>query len=182
MAKSVAEHDLVTTANGEELVVGPLLSGELEQLFALFADVVATGEGYPHAPPLTRAVFEDTWVRPVTCLIGARPATGGSLLGAYYLKPNYPGKAAHIANAGYLVAMPARGRGVGKALVEDSISRAAAAGFDAVQFNLVFESNRARALYESYGWREIGRIPKAVAGEDAIVYWREVGEQSLEQT
>ncbi len=181
MAKSVAVHELVTTANGEELVVGPLVPGELEQLFALFADVVAAGEGYPHAPPLTRDVFEATWVHPVTCLVGARPATGGSLLGAYYLKPNFPGKAAHIANAGYVVAGPVRGRGIGKVLVEDSIWRAAAAGFDAVQFNLVFASNAARSLYESYGWREIGRVPEAVGGEDALVYWRRVGEESLQQ-
>ena len=40
-------------------------------------------------------------------------------------------------------------------------------GFDAIQFNLVFESNPARRLYEELGWREIGRVPQAVDGEDA---------------
>lgn len=58
--------------------------------------------------------------------------------------------------------------------MEDSVWRAAAAGFDAVQFNLVFESNPARSLYERLGWREIGRIPEAIDGEHALIYWRKV--------
>jgi GNAT superfamily N-acetyltransferase len=167
---------IVTTKGGEELSLGPLVWDETEHLFMMFADVVARGEGFPQAPPLTREVFEATWIRPVTAVIGVRPAGGGQLLGAYYLKPNFAARAAHIANAGYVVAASARGRHVGRALVEDSVWRAPLLGFDAIQFNLVFASNPARALYEELGWREIGRIPEAVDGEDAIIYWRHVGE------
>jgi GNAT superfamily N-acetyltransferase len=163
----------IVTGSGAEIVVGPLAAHETESLFALFADAVAAGDGYPHAPPLTRDVFEGTWVRPVSVVVAAR--LGGELAGAYYLKPNFAGKAAHIANAGYLVAHRLRGQGVGRVLVEDSIWRAPLVGFDAIQFNLVFESNPARALYERLGWREIGRIPDAVGGEDAVIYWRRVG-------
>ncbi len=167
---------VVTTKGGDEIALGPLLGHESEQLFSLFAAVVASGDGFPQAPPLTRDVFEATWIRPVTAVIGARLAAGGPLLGAYYLKPNFAARAAHIANAGYVAAASARGRGVGRALVEDSLWRAPLLGFDAIQFNLVFVSNPARALYEELGWREIGRIPNAVDGEDAIIYWRRVGE------
>ncbi|MDA8038912.1 MAG: N-acetyltransferase [Actinomycetota bacterium] len=175
--RSVTDQQLVTTANGEELALGPLLIGESEQLFGLFAAVVAKGDGFPHRPPLTRDVFETVWVHAVSAVIGARALSGaasGPLLGAYYLKPNFAGRAAHIANAGYVVAPASRGRGVGTALVEDSLWRAAATGFDALQFNLVFESNPARSLYERLGWREIGRIPEAVDGEQALIYWRKV--------
>ncbi|HXY43871.1 MAG TPA: GNAT family N-acetyltransferase [Acidimicrobiales bacterium] len=167
---------VVTTKGGEDLALGPLVGDEDEQLFMLFAEVVATGEGFPQAPPLTREVFEAAWVHSVTAVIGARAAGGGPLLGAYYLKPNFAARAAHIANAGYVAAGSARGRGVGRALVEDSVWRAPLLGFNAVQFNLVFASNPARALYEELGWREIGRIPEAVDGEDAVIYWRRVGE------
>jgi GNAT superfamily N-acetyltransferase len=166
----------VTTRGGIEVRLGPLTAAEVEQLFVLFADVVARGDGFPQAAPLTRDVFDATWVHPVTAVIGARPGGGGGLLGAYYLKPNFAARAAHIANAGYVVAAAARGGGVGRALVEDSVWRAPLFGFDAVQFNLVFASNPARALYEELGWREIGRIPDAVEGEEAIIYWRHVGE------
>ena len=55
-------------------------------------------------------------------------------------------------------------------LVLDSIERAPRHGFDAIQFNLVFASNPARRLYEELGWREIGRVPEAVDGEDAVIY------------
>lgn len=158
--------------------MGPLSDGESEQLFMIFSEVVASGDGYPHLPPLTREVFEATWVRPVSAVIGARrPARrGAELLGAYHLKPNFAPRAGHIANAGYVVAAAARGRGIGRRLVEDSIWRAPLLGFKAIQFNLVFVSNPARGLYEELGWREIGRIPDAVDGEDALIYWRRVGE------
>ena len=41
-----------------------------------------------------------------------------------------------------------------------------------MQFNLVFESNPARGMYQRLGFTEVGRIPKAVDGEDALIYWR----------
>lgn len=166
-----------TLRNGLEISLGPIRSGEVEELFNLFTEVVASGDGYPHSPPLTREAFEQTWVKPVTTVVVARFTSGAAprVAGAYYLKPNFLGKAAHIANAGYVVAAAARRSGIGRLLVEDSIWRAPLVGFDAVQFNLVFASNPARSLYEELGWAEIGRIPAAVGGEDAIIYWRRVG-------
>ena len=115
-------HDLVTvpSPNGSPVHLGPLREGQVDELWWLFADVVARGDGYPHTPPLTRAVFEDTWVRPVTMVVAA--VVDESLAGAYYLKPNGPGLAAHIANAGYVVARQRRGQGIGRLLVaEDAI-------------------------------------------------------------
>jgi hypothetical protein len=97
------------------------------------------------------------------------------------LKPNQPGLGAHIANAGYVVDRAERRAGIGRLLVGDSVVRAPLVGFDAIQFNFVFESNRARPMYEQLGWREIGRIPDAVPGpegharQDALIYWRAVG-------
>lgn len=155
-----------------DVVIAPITGAHDAALFDLFARVVAAGEGFPHSPPLTRAQFDDTWVRPVTAVVSATLA--GELVGAYYLKPNSPGRAAHIANAGYVVDPDHRGTGVGRALVVDSIRRAPTVGFDALQFNLVFASNPARKLYEELGFREVGRIPDAVDGEEAVIYWRAV--------
>ena len=36
----------------------------------------------------------------------------------------------------------------------------------------MFESNQARSLYDRLGFKEVGRIPDAVEGEDALIYWR----------
>ena len=119
---------------------------ELE-LFELFARIVAAKEGYPQAPAADRDVFEETWLHHATVVVVAH--CEGLVAGAYYLKPNQPGRAAHIANAGYVVDRPVPGpRASGGRLVEDSINRAPTVGFDAIQFNLVFESNPARQLYE----------------------------------
>lgn len=173
-ASQVDEVRLVVTPDGTALELGPLGGERLDQLWWIFADAVTRGDGYPQTPPLTRAVFEDTWVRPVSLVVGA-VAAGGRLVGAYYLKPNQPGLGAHIANAGYLVARDARGEGVGRVLVEDSIGRAPLLGFDAIQFNFVFADNPARSLYERLGWQVIGRVPNgAGAGRDALIYWRAV--------
>lgn len=155
------------------VVVAPLRAAQLDELFWAFADAVARGEGYPQRPPLTRSEFDDLWVRPTSALIGA--TRGGALLGAYYLKPNGPGLAAHIANAGYLVARPARRQGIGRLLVADSITRAVSVGFDAIQFNFVFADNPARPLYEELGFQVIGEIPDGVGpGRNAVIYWRAI--------
>lgn len=157
----------------------PLPPSHIDDLYYCFGDVVARGEGYPHLPPLTRAVFEETWIRAVSAVIGA--SVEGRFAGAYYLKPNQPGRGAHVANVGYVVDRSFRGRGIGRLLVEDSIERAPRAGFDALQANLVFASNPAGALYERMGWQVVGTVPDAVARDDgsreaAIIYWRPVGD------
>jgi GNAT superfamily N-acetyltransferase len=103
---------------------------------------------------------------------------GGRLVGAYYVKPNFVGKASHISNAGYFVLESHRGQGLGRRLVEHSLHEARRLGFDAMQFNLVFASNPARQMYRQLGFQEVGRIPAAVDGEDAVVYWRSLEEES----
>lgn len=171
--QTVAEITRSRAVDGQELEIGPLPSEQQEDLFRLFSDIVARGEGFPQQPPLTPEVFEGVWVVPVTLVVGA--LKDGHLAGAYYLKPNLPGLGSHIANAGYVVSPEHRRHGIGRLLVEDSISRAALAGFDAVQFNFVFADNPARALYEDLGWRVVGTIPNGVGpGRDALIYWRAV--------
>jgi GNAT superfamily N-acetyltransferase len=178
----LANADLITDAtscyvaqakDGTVVEIGPIASREHEELFPIFAGVVAGFEGYPHSPPLTRQSYDQTFVEPVTIVVVAR--IDGKVAGAYYLKPNFPGRAAHIANAGYVVAAGFRSKGLGRLLVADSIERAPVVGFDAIQFNLVFASNPARAMYRELGWQEVGVVPAAIDGEDAIIYHRFVG-------
>ena len=161
----------IRTSSGLDLSVSEAHEDDHDELYARFAEVVAAGEGYPQAPgPLAVAEFDEYWVAGKSLVAVARHK--GAVAGSYYLKPNFPGRAAHIANAGYFVIAGLRGQGVGTALVEDSLVEAARLGFDALQFNLVFGSNPARRLYERLGFEAVGRVPEAVDGEDAIVYWR----------
>lgn len=151
-----------------------------EELFSAYEAIVAAREGFPHEPPLTRAEFEEYWLSHSTAVVLAR--TGAGLVGAYYLKPNFVGRASHIANAGYFVVAGERHKGIGRRLVLDSFSRARSLGFDALQFNLVFESNPARRLYEELGFKVIGRLPQAVEGEDALIYWRALSDEAEERS
>lgn len=161
----------VTTSGGLDLTVTDAGPADHDELYAAFAQVVAAGEGYPQPPgPLAVEDFREYWLGNKSAVAVARH--DGRLAGSYYLKPNFPGRAAHIANAGYFVVPDLRGHGVGATLVEDSLALARRLGFDALQFNLVFESNPARRLYERLGFEVIGRIPEAVDGEDALIYWR----------
>jgi len=153
------------------------VADDYDDLFNAFSRIVAAGEGFPQAPPLTRGDFDDYWVAHSSAVAIAK--FGGFLVGGYYIKPNFVGRAAHIANAGYFVLAPYRGTGVGTLLVEHSLREARRLGFDAMQFNLVFESNTARAMYSRFGFKEIGRIPRAVEGEDALIYWRSLEDVAL---
>lgn len=178
------EEHRVVTSSGLAVVLGPARPEDRAALFDLFAGIVAQLDGFPQAPPLTEGDFEAAWGSGVSAVVVARlrsgaeaadesgPAGEDTVVGAYSLKPNFPGRAGHIANAGYVVGAPWRRRGIGRALVEDSMEEARRQGFDAMQFNLVFESNPARGLYEQLGFVVTGRVPAAVDGEGAVIYWR----------
>ncbi len=159
---------------GRQSDIRPATPGDHEALFDAFADIVEALEGFPQAPPLTRSEFNEYWIDHSS---GVWVVTAGAaLVGAYYLKPNFVGRAAHIANAGYFVTAAHRGQGLGRRMLEHSLVTARQCGFDAIQFNLVFASNPARGLYERVGFRAIGRVPSAVDGEDAVIYWRSLEE------
>jgi GNAT superfamily N-acetyltransferase len=156
--------------------IRPATPADHDELFGAFAQIVATGEGFPQQPPLSRPEFDDYWIAHSS---GVWIAEHDDVLaGAYYIKPNFVGRASHIANAGYFVLEAHRGLGLGRTLVEHSLQEAPRLGFDAMQFNLVFESNPARAMYRELGFLEVGRVPAAVDGEDAVVYWRALEAES----
>jgi GNAT superfamily N-acetyltransferase len=160
-----------------EVAIAPYGESDEDELFAAFAAVVEEGGGYPLAPPVSREQFHAVWFGSTVSVQVAH--RDGGFAGGYYLKPNFPGRAAHIANAGYLVVAERRGQGIGEALVLHSLEEARRQGFDAIMFNLVFESNPAGALYERLGFRQIGLIPDAVEGESARIYWRSLSDRPV---
>lgn len=166
----------VRTTGGLDVVLEATGGADLDELADLFRAVVAANEGYPQAPDqaVTDDEFVAYWVTPAVAGRVARAVDDGRLLGAYTMKPNGVGRAAHVANAGYVVVADARGRGLGTVLVKDSIATARAAGFDALQFNFVFASNPARRLYERLGFTDVGRVPDVIDGEAVHIYWRRI--------
>ena len=102
----------------------------------------------------------------------------GMIVGTYYLRGNQRGGGAHVANCGYMTAAEASGRGVARAMCAHSLVHAKERGFRAMQFNFVVGSNtRAIALWQSFGFAIVGRLPGAFAhpqlGDvDAVVMYR----------
>ncbi len=177
------------TRTGLAVELSVVTAADHAELFRLFVTIVAAGEGYPQDPgqPVSFPEFAAYWLAPATVAVIARlPGgnlvgdlvgdlggdVGGDLVGAYMMKPNGVGRAAHVANAGYLVAAGHRGQGLGELLVQHSFEAARAHGFDAMQFNFVFETNPARRLYERLGFTDVGRVPDVIDGEAVHIYWR----------
>jgi L-amino acid N-acyltransferase YncA len=160
----------LTTAGDLEVVVREATADDHRALLDLFNRTVAATGGYPQEVPIDADAFAAYWLAGKAAVVVAE--ADGELVGSYFVKANHPGRAAHIANAGYLVGADQQGRGIGRALVAHSLDLARALGFDAMQFNLVFASNPARPMYEDLGFAVVGRVPDAVDGEDALIYWR----------
>ena len=66
--------------------------------------------------------------------------------------PNRPGRGSHVATASFMVDLAHRGRGVGRALGECALAWARGAGYAAMQFNAVVETNSAAVVL----WQELG--------------------------
>ncbi len=91
----------------------------------------------------------------------------GKVIGGFYLRSNFPGRANHIANAAYMVRDSYRGKGIGSLLVKASLHLAKALGFQAMQFNMVFSRNtHAIKLYKKLKFNIIGTLPKAIRNPD----------------
>jgi len=150
--------------------------GDADALWALLGPVFRAGETYAVPRDIGRVEALGFW-----CAPGVRvwlAEQGGRALGTAYLKPNQRGGGDHVANAGFVTAPEAAGQGVATALLDRVLAEARAAGFAAMQFNFVVETNaRAIALWRRAGFETVGRLPGAfrhpVAGEvDALVMHR----------
>ncbi|KAL4221718.1 hypothetical protein ACF0H5_019973 [Mactra antiquata] len=84
------------------------------------------------------------------------------VLGAFYIKPNFPGRCSHICNAGFIVKKSVRGCGIGSFMTEQFLRLAKDIGYRAVFFNLVFVTNdTSLRMWRRFGFQEIGRVPNA---------------------
>jgi len=140
-------------------------------------DTFATGETYAYAPQSSEAQIRHAWIEaPAATYVAC--ASGGRVLGTYYIKANQPGLGAHVCNCGYVVAQEAQGLGIASAMCEHSQREAVAMGFLAMQFNLVVATNeRAVRLWKRLGFAVVGTLPGAYRHQklgltDALVMYK----------
>jgi len=144
----------------DKLSIRPAEEADQDAIWAIMKPVIRAGATYPLNPDIGREEAFAYWFAPDKQVFVAEE--GGTVLGTYYLKPNSTGLADHVANAGYMTHVEARGRGIASAMARDSFARAKAAGFRAMQFNLVIASNeQAVRLWQKLGLQVVGRLPQA---------------------
>lgn len=160
------------------VTIRPYTQNDLPAMIGIWNEVVADGIAFPQEEPLTKDSGAD-FFRAQTCC-GIAQDESGAVIGLYILHPNNVGRCGHIANASYTVAEHARGQGVGRALVLDSLVQAKAHRFRVMQFNAVVATNHgARHLYESLGFTPLGVIPGGFRMpdgryEDICPYYKEL--------
>jgi len=132
---------------------------DFDAMWRIFRAVTAIGDALPFAEGFDRDTFRLHW-------FGSQPAyvalADDAIVGMYKMGANYPDLGSHIASATYVVSPAVQGRGIGRALVEHSLTRAEAEGFLAMQFNYVVSTNTpAVELYRKLGFTIVGTLPKA---------------------
>ena len=142
-----------------EIQVRAYTQADLPALIRIWNEVVEDGVAFPQEE-LLDASSGAAFFAEQTCTAVAEDRQTGHIYGLYILHPNNVGRCGHIANASYAVGSAARGKGVGRLLVEDSLAQGKAHGFRVLQFNAVVATNaRARHLYEKLGFVQLGTIP-----------------------
>ncbi|KAK9457301.1 hypothetical protein V1511DRAFT_493265 [Dipodascopsis uninucleata] len=162
-------------------------------LLAFLCDELNTeierGETFPMLNQLPLEAFQSYWFSSFAAIMLVGEASSimdnriwsKDCLGSFYIKPNYPGRSAHICSAGFIVPQHARTKGIGRLLGECYIDWAPKLGYTYSVFNLVYETNvAARRIWESIGFKRIGRVKGAAILKnhdqpvDAIMYGRDL--------
>jgi ribosomal protein S18 acetylase RimI-like enzyme len=142
------------------ITVRPATAADDDAIWGILEPTFRAGETYPQPRDIGRTDALAYWRSAGHQVMVA--ADGGEIVGTDYLRANNQGGGGHVANCGYMTAAGAQGRGVARAMCADSLERARAAGFTAMQFNFVIASNeRAVRLWQACGFAIVGRLPGA---------------------
>jgi L-amino acid N-acyltransferase YncA len=131
-------------------------------IWPIYAQIVRAADTFSYDPAIGEDAAHEMWmVRPPGRTTVAVD-DDGTIAGTANMFANRPGPGDHVASGNYMVAAGRRGQGIGRALIDDSLRWAREAGFRAMQFNAVAESNTpAVKLYEQVGFVTVGRVPGA---------------------
>ena len=87
---------------------------DIEPLQRLYRVIVEEGTSYSHDHFPVQDAFMDYWFRGKSTVAAYVPdrASASGMVGAFYLKSNWPGRARQVANAGFIVAPDWRNKGL----------------------------------------------------------------------
>jgi GNAT superfamily N-acetyltransferase len=120
------------------VLMRPAVAADHDAVWAILEPVIRAGETWALPRDMTRDEALTFWhdaKHPIVAELDGR------VVGTYFIRTNQMGGGRHVANAGYMTATDAQGRGVARAMVADSLERARALGYRAMQFNFVVSTN-----------------------------------------
>jgi GNAT superfamily N-acetyltransferase len=133
------------------------------QVWPIISEIVRARETFAYDPEMTAEDARGMWVEAPPGLTVVA-TDGDDVLGTAAMGTNRPGPGSHVSTASFMVAAPARGRGVGSALCRYALDWARERGYAGMQFNAVVESNHpAVNLYRRLGFDIVGTVPGAFA-------------------
>ena len=155
---------MLERAAGGRTTLGPGSRGHVAE--------VATIEQACFTDPWSEASFRQAIDNPGVFFRVATEGAGGPVVG--YVVAWFAADEGEIANVA--VAPSARGRGIGGLLIDAAIAAAAEHGAQALYLDVRESNARARALYDSRGFVEVGRRRRYYRrpSEDAIVLRRSI--------
>jgi L-amino acid N-acyltransferase YncA len=129
-------------------------------IWKILEPIIRAGETYTLPRDMSEPDAMAYWFSPGNEVFVAENQT--EIVGTYYLRPNQQGGGAHVANCGYITAPWAQGRGIGRAMCQNSLEQAKTRGFRAMQFNFVVSTNEvAIRIWKSLGFWTLAQIPEA---------------------
>lgn len=139
----------------------------LTGIWPILQEVVHAGDTLVFPPDTDEQSAGEYWLLPAPARVFvAVNETDGAIVGSSLVKANQPGLGGHVANAAFMVAASAAGRGVGRALAEHAIEWARQSNFSAMQFNFVVSTN-SRAIVEGPRVFDRGDYPTSLSASGA---------------
>lgn len=136
------------------------IESDRDAIWNIFRQTIAARDTYAFDPKMSREEALAYWFRADTHTYVAE--NGGRIAGTYILRANQLGPGSHVANAAFMVALDARGSGVGRRMAEHCLNEARRMGFRAMQFNFVVSTNApAIHLWDQLGFKIVGTLPDA---------------------
>jgi ribosomal protein S18 acetylase RimI-like enzyme len=160
------------------MLIRPATDRDKDAIWAIMEPIIRAGETYTLPRDMDKESALAYWFSADREVFVAEDS--GEIVGTYCLQANQKGGGAHVANCGYMTAVPSMGRGVARAMCAHSLDHARERGFRAMQYNFVISTNkRAVRLWQSFGFEIVGTLPKAFLHPtsgyvDAYVMYRDL--------
>ena len=152
------------------ITIEPMTAADWPAVRRIYAEGIATGDATLEREAPDWGHFDRS--HPAECRLVARSSTDGVIgwtaLGGYSARKVYAASRGRASTS----ASDARGRGVGRRLLEALIAASEAAGYWTLLAGVLAENERSLALHEWVGFRRIG-VQRRL-GQDARGRWRDV--------